>query len=374
MKLSLSLLKEDLYSLGKLTEYYLEELPIRDRVSALEEIEKPGKAFYVAFKGLRENPYDSKLYRQFRDLTVNYASHYYVNLSYRKVGSPYFLTLSQELLLKLENSLYGGISTESNFLMRKGGTFSESSLYSHWINLYVRKLFNNSQLKVGISEYTAKGRSKTGFSVSGSVNGPHQSNLTVKVYRGSPTDISEPATLSCWKEGSNVSLSVPYSNRLGIYTSLERTGYFSADGSKIGNGTLLYGELSFKLRTGYPDYTLRAYVQRGIYSERDHKNTFTDRISKFKPADVLPESYYQIGAGFSFGSENRFNFVRVWRPFFNSEVSYSNTYGWGSSITGGIGGSLFGKDSLRVELQLFKGFKGRGTNGFTVESGYRKWF
>ena len=374
MKLSLSLLKEDLYSLRKLTKYYLEELPIRDRVTALEEIEKPGKAFLIAFKGLNDNPYDNKLYRQFRDLTVNYASHYYVSLSYRKVGAPYFLTLSQELLLKLENSLYSGISTRSNFLTRKGGTFSENSLYSQWINLYVKKLFKNSQLKIGISNFSVKGKSEIGFSASETVRGPHQSSFTLEAYKGAPTEISEQAIISCWKEGFKLTFTVPYNNRIGLYTSVEKNGYFSADGSKIGNRTTIYGELSFKLRTGYPDYTLRTYVQRGIFNERKHKNTFTDRISKFKPSDILPENYYQIGAGFNFGSENRFSFVRVWRPFFSSEINYSNTYGWGSSVTGGVGGSLFGKDSLRIEVQFFKGFKGKGTNGFTVESGYRKWF
>ena len=373
MKLSLSLLEEDLYSLRRLTEYYLKELPIRDRVTALEEIDQQGKAFWVAFKGLTDNPYDNKLYRQFRDLTVNYASHYYADLSYRKVGAPYFITLSQDLLIKLENSLYGGISVKSNFLIERGN-FSESSLYSHWLDLFVKKLFNNSQLQLGLTGYKVKGETKFGFSASETVTVPHQSSFTVKIYGRAPTEISEPAILGCWKEGFNINLSVPYNNRIGLYTSLEKNGYFSAEGRKIGKGTTLYGEVSFKLRTGYPDYTIRVYGQRGIFKERKHMNTYVDRISNFKPADVLPENYYQLGVGFNFGSENRFSFVRVWRPFFSSEINYSTTYGWGSSITGGVGGSLLGKDSLRIELQIFRGFKGKGTNGFTLEGGYRKWF
>ena len=374
IKLSLALLQKDLYSLDKLTEHYLNQLPIRDRVEALKEIKQIGKGVTTAYRGLEENPYNSKLYRQLRDLAVKYSPHYYLDFSYQKRGAPRFFVASNKLQVRLGDSTYGGVDLKNWFLTSKGNVFSEENLYSHWLRLYAKKLFNNSLLSFGINGVKEKNNSKVGFFVSSSTALPHQSELSFKLFRNAPTDISEIAILSCTKTGGKLSLSIPYNNRISLFTSTERDNYSSTDGKSIGKETTFYSELSFRLRSGYPDYLIRFYLQRSIFSEGNHAGSLADRISQYKPADVLPESYYQLGAGISFGSENRFSFVRVWRPFFSADINYSTSYGWGESTLIGIGGSLFGRDSLRFEVQLFKGFKGRGTNGFIVKSGYKLWF
>ncbi len=123
IKLSLALLQKDLYSLDKLTEHYLNQLPIRDRVEALKEIKQIGKGITTAYRGLEENPYDSKLYRQFRDLAVKYSPHYYLDFSYQKREAPYFFVASNKLQIRLGSSAYEGVDFKDWFLTSKGESF-----------------------------------------------------------------------------------------------------------------------------------------------------------------------------------------------------------------------------------------------------------
>lgn len=374
IKLSLALLKEDLYTLNYLTNKFLPLLPIRDRVTALNTIKKPGKALNIAFVGLEKNYFDNRLFRQFRDITVMFKSHCYLEVSYQKRSSSQFLFASNNLKLKVANSLFSRVKVQSWFLTDRGSVFSKSGLYSNNAKLYLEKLNNTSNISIGFLLNRNNRNSETGLFISAKLKGPHNSEFNTAVFSGAPTDVSELAILTCTKRGVQANFSIPFNNRLGVFTSAEKSFFNSTRGEEIGKGMELYGEITYRLRAGYPDYTLRTYIQRAIYNETKHRNTLPDEVSKFIQSRVLPQSYSLIGIGLNFGSENRESFVRVWRPFFGADLSYSTSYGWGTGFIGGIGGSLFGRDNFHLQINFYRGFEGRGVTGVSLQGGYRRWF
>ncbi|SMP08329.1 Tetratricopeptide repeat-containing protein [Desulfurobacterium pacificum] len=373
MRLSLALYKDDRYMMERLLSKYLEILPVRDRVAALEEIEKFGKAFVVAYKGLEENREDNRLYCQFRDLIVNYASVFSADLTFNRSGRFSYLSPHFKLRWHFEDDTYFTFES-NNLLSLNGGNVLSERKGTADVAVGLKRYFHKSSLSGGVTIFRAGGRERRGFYLKGSRSFYRGSQLTVKLYVNALSDVSEIASFSTLKSGGGFEYSFPITNKYGFFSSFYLDRYYSVDGVYVGRGRELYSELSYKARSGYPDYLFRLFFSVNEYAESDHTNSYADKISEYKPADVLPDSFYQLGVGLNFGFENRNSFVRVWRPYFDSSLSYSSKYGMNASVLLGIGGKLFGDDNLHIEGTVFNGFKGTNSSGWTITSGYRLWF
>jgi len=145
----------------------------------------------------------------------------------------------------------------------------------------------------------------------------------------------------------------PYS-RLSFYSSLELSEFYSQDIKRLGTGFYMYNEAQYKLRFGYPDYTLRVFYSYGNYREKAGSKGVVEQLSPFTAFRVLPENYYTIGLGFSFGFEHKYSYTRFWRPFFDASLAYNSLGGLGISTEVGIGGAVFGNDNLSLGLSFRK--------------------
>jgi len=130
---------------------------------------------------------------------------------------------------------------------------------------------------------------------------------------------------------------------------VEADRFLSQGRTYLGGGTVESGELGYRVRTDYPDYTVRVVGVRGDYHASDAP---AGLMSRLIPTDngpatgstVMPKSYTQYGAFVGFGNQQRKQYSRAWRPFVDVGVVHDSSQGWGPQVNVGLAGSVFGGD------------------------------
>jgi hypothetical protein len=354
MWLNLALWQDDRYLALQLLESKLEALPIRDRVEALRRVGQPRRALELAFKGLEENPYDYQLYKQFRDLAVQESNKVSLEVSHQKRDAYGQFIERLEVETKLGDTNYSVGFRSSTFQPTyKDDQVARQKVGGYQAEIYLRRRFDRGYIGFGIGQLERL-RSVANFRLFG------ESYLFSGLSAGFEVGYRQPSTESLYlelgglKNYAKLSLTfTPYS-RLSFFSSLELSEFYSQDIKRLGTGFSTYNQAQYKLKAGYPDYTLRAFFSYGNYREKAGSKGVIEQLIPFTAFRVLPESFFSIGLGFSFGFEHKDSYTRFWRPFFDASLAYNSLGGLGISTEVGIGGAVLGNDNFSVGLSFSK--------------------
>jgi polysaccharide biosynthesis protein PelB len=354
MWLNLALWQDDRYLVLQLLESDPEALPIRDRVEALRRVGQPRRALELAFKGLEENPYDYQLYKQFRDLAVQESNRVSLEVTHQKREAYGQLIERLEVETKLRDTNYSVGFRSSTFQPTyKKDQVIKQKVGGYQAEIYLRRRFDKGSLGFGIGQLERL-RSVANFRLFG------ESYLFSRLSAGFEVGYRQPSTESLYlelgglKNYAKLSLTFTPYNRLGFYSSLELSEFYSQDIKRLGTGFYTYNQAQYKLKAGYPDYTLRAFFSYGNYREKAGSKGVIEQLSPFTAFRVLPENYYAVGLGFSFGFEHKYSYTRFWRPFFDASLAYNSLGSLGISTEIGLGGAVFGRDNFSVGLSFSK--------------------
>jgi hypothetical protein len=213
-----------------------------------------------------------------------------------------------------------------------------------------------------------------------------------------------------WKTESNVSLPMQvagYENSLHAsmtYTLGKReylriaprtSRYFSQFGDDMGSGNFLDMEFGYRIRTEYPDWRMRGYLTRQLFSVGDgissesfarlplvaqtavlnaFANNSIDQVHYF-----VPESSTSWGGCWGMG-ENlagqnlQTTYTRAWRPFFNLCANHNTIGGSGASGSVGVAGSIAGEDHVFIELRSSDGTQTGNSSSNALVVRYRRYF
>ena len=151
----------------------------------------------------------------------------------------------------------------------------------------------------------------------------------------------------------NVSVSVRWNatNRIYASATFEAARYYSQARNNVGSGTNTSAELGYRVRTTYPDYTVRVIGVRGNYHASGAPDGLLGRLIPSDAgtptaATVMPQSYTQYGAFIGFGTDTQNTYSRAWRPYLDVGIVHDSNQGWGPQASAGIGGSVLGGDRL----------------------------
>ena len=362
MYLNMALLYDDRDWQKKLLEKYSEILPIRDRVEALRRTGQLKKAGYYAFKGLEENREDYLLYKQFRDLVVDYYSKFEDTLSYTRFGDVDFLTNELNLRHYITKGIYLQYESMSWFKLSNKNNLLKDVRNVYYNGLKLTRITNRGRWELGVSLLSSF-ENVFGASASYYVYLSNKTNMQLGVSLNKPSYESIYMLQAGMKDILSTSFQHRFNNRLGLTGNASYERYKSQDGKNIGKGFANYTELYYKLRVGYPDYTFRLFMLNTFYSEKSVDKGVINKVSLIPNPDVLPESYSLMGLGFSFGFENRDSYTRVVRPFSDSSLTFDTLGRLGIGLSGGIGGALFGQDNFSIGLSYASNFM-RSTKPF----------
>jgi len=156
------------------------------------------------------------------------------------------------------------------------------------------------------------------------------------------------------RELLNVAANLQLSQREFAALSAEASRFSAQGGGAVGTGRTLRLELGHRLRTEYPDLSLRASFADLRYAPA--AGVAANLLPLLPPAaratatnaQLLPASTQQAGLSLVFGESARERYTRAWRPFgmvsFTHDRNNGHEYAW----TLGAGGSLFGSDELSL--------------------------
>jgi polysaccharide biosynthesis protein PelB len=169
--------------------------------------------------------------------------------------------------------------------------------------------------------------------------------------------------------------------------------YFTQSGDALGDGRTLDLEFGYRIRTEYPDWRLRTFLNRQLFSRPSAYSpelaarlptdfvaavirdlSFTDQVTYF-----IPNSSTTLGAcwgmGENLGGQSlQGTYSRAWRPFFDLCLNHNTLNGTGLNGTFGVAGSVTGEDHLLMQLQGSDGTQpgSSPTNSLAVR--YRRYF
>ncbi|RZT36431.1 tetratricopeptide repeat protein [Cupriavidus agavae] len=146
--------------------------------------------------------------------------------------------------------------------------------------------------------------------------------------------------------------------RLGLreYISgrVQYNHFYGQDRTALGHGMVYDLEAGYRIRTQYPDYTVRIVGTRGIYSANG--GTLSPTLQRLMPPDddetnptfYMPRSFTQAGLLFSFGTDLIDDYTRKWRPFMEAGALYDSRAKHNFRGQLGVAGSVFGNDHMAV--------------------------
>jgi hypothetical protein len=172
-------------------------------------------------------------------------------------------------------------------------------------------------------------------------------NIQLSVDKAAKADESVYLMVGGYKDavGFQTRYSILGSSTVGVY--LEEAKYFSDDGVSLGSGISGRVDYSYLQRSAYPDISITPYYTFGYFDEKSGSKGVIDEMLSFSDTKVISDDFWYTGVDLSYGMENRYNYVRVWRPFFSVSPYYNgreDQFNYGFSA--GIGGELFGQDNL----------------------------
>jgi hypothetical protein len=113
------------------------------------------------------------------------------------------------------------------------------------------------------------------------------------------------------------------------------------------------GEIGYRIRTNYPDYTFRLVGAHGDYGASGNADALISRLIPAAAGPVtastfIPQTYSQYGFFFGFGNDLIDQYTRAWRPFLDVGLQHDSNQGWGPAISLGLAGTIFGGDHAAI--------------------------
>ncbi|KDP85247.1 hypothetical protein CF70_014910 [Cupriavidus sp. SK-3] len=146
----------------------------------------------------------------------------------------------------------------------------------------------------------------------------------------------------------------------------EYSRFHGQDGTSLGNGMVYDVELGYRIRTAYPNYTVRLVGTHGSYNTSG--GTLSNKLASLVPAGgeatpafYMPQSFTQAGVTFGFGTELIDDYTRKWRPFAEVGLLHDTRAGQNFRVQLGVAGRAFGNDHLSMYVQHETAARNGGT-------------
>ncbi|RUM29886.1 MAG: hypothetical protein DSY32_02800, partial [Aquifex sp.] len=246
MWLNLALWQDDRNLALKLLEKEVEALPIRDRVEALIRTGQLKSALGLAFKGLEDNPYDYLLYKQFRDVLMEYEDFFSLETGYvsRKGFSGVKNTFKAKFRL-IDKGL--GLGFEGFHIVPVDRDKKElaKAQNAYYFSLSIEKLFDKGKYRIGLGR-TGNLKAQTALYITLSSYIFKRTYGEISLGKSVPSDETLYLMLGGMKDYVKLSFTHNVTNRMWITLQFSGNKYYATDYTYLGKGFTGYGELTYK--------------------------------------------------------------------------------------------------------------------------------
>lgn len=376
-RLAIALAEDDVRTIEQVLDERAAALPLYSRIDGSMRVDRQGEAQALAFHGLDGAPDDTELHTRLVDASMfwnqsidasieNYVEH---PLDYVQQTLAASMKLSDHYMIGLRARQRMQRSTDTTQLVNLPSVDRSA-------DVFVRRMTRDSLFSVDVgrrdavsSFYTARANATLGR------NSPV--SFTVSAQRSA--EVTEQQTLTVGGVKDDVSGAATWqpSPRWTFTASIEGDRFYSQARNFIGSGVLEQAEIDYKIRTDYPDYTVRLTGAHGTYNSSGQPDALLQRLAP--PAlgaltadNFMPNSFSQFGAFVGFGNDLPDRYTHAWRPYLDVGMVHDTNQGWGLETDVGIAGSVFGGDRAAVYFQHERIASG-GAAATVIGARYR-WF
>ncbi len=355
-QLTIALAEEDAGKVAQILDTRSASLSRYNRIDGESLIDRQGAAQAHAFAGLDGAPDDDQMHERlvdtslFWDQSVDASVESYVEHPLDYVQQ----TLSASL--KLSDHYLIGLSGVQRF-QRTGDTTQLVNVDSvdRQATLVIRRQTRDSVVKGSFGRRDGLDSFYT-FRLDATAGAASPLALTGAIARNAESNETQTLFVGGMKDLAMGSLLWQISPRWSFSASVEADRFYSQARTFVGTGIVQQAEITYKIRTDYPDYTLRFVGAHGGYHDSGQPDAL---LARLVPADAgpvsaatfMPNSYTQFGAYVGFGTDLAEQYTRAWRPYLDVGVVHDTVQGWGVNADVGIAGSVFGSDHAAIYFQ-----------------------
>lgn len=355
-QLTIALADNDVPQMERLLAAERSRLPIYDRIDAALAADRPGEAVHLAYTGLDGAPADDELHTRFVEATMAWpqsidagvTNHVEHPLDYVEQTLAATRKLSERYMIGALGVQRFQRSTDSSQLVNVPSV-DRSIAFS----LQRQTLDSMLSVTAGRREalnsfYTLELAAQTGR------NSPL--TLGMRFGRNRMADENQLLAVGGMKDELVGDATWRITQRMSITGSIEADRFYSQARNFLGSGVLATGEISYRIRTNYPDYTVRLVGMRGNYHASGNADSLVSRLIPLanQPAtaiDFMPSTYTQYGLFFGFGNDLLTRYTRAWRPYLDVGIVHDSNQGWGPGVNVGLAGTVFGGDHAALFLE-----------------------
>jgi lipopolysaccharide biosynthesis regulator YciM len=351
--IAIALAENDKPAMQRLLDQKDASISLNNRIDASVQVDRPGVAEDLAFRGLDGAPLDSEMHGRLEQTALSWPQSLDATVT----------SYVEHPLDYIEQTLAGSIKVADLYMVGVNGIqrFQHSTDSSQLTNVpsvdrsvqfFARRQTYDTAFMVTAGRREAL---DSFYSVALSAEWGRNSPLSVGLRAGRNQIAQESQALQVGGMKDNVIGNFTYRVTQHLYASgsVEFDRFYSQARSYLGSGVLSTGEIGYRIFTNYPDYTLRLVGAHGDYGASGNADALISRLvpvaaGPVSAATFVPQTYSQYGFFFGFGNDLIDQYTRAWRPYLDVGLQHDSNQGWGPAVSLGLAGTIFGGDHAAI--------------------------
>ncbi|MFS8977395.1 tetratricopeptide repeat protein [Cupriavidus necator] len=354
-EIALALDSHDMEALDRVLERQAGRVPVTSQIEANLRLDRLGAAQTLAFEAQEVARTDDALQETLQDALLYNAQAIEPRVSFTH----------QKPLEYTEGSLAGGLRLWDGYDLNLRGTWRDQRSTDPTQLVNVPSSDRRADLSLGYRDNSKRWLATAGYREGldrmatarffGEWN--QQGRLQFSTLAGLNQPAEESAALRVGGARDVFALGATY--RLGLREfvggRIEYSSFRGQDRSALGHGIVYDVEAGYRIRTAYPDYTVRVVGTHASYSANG--GSLTSRMASLVPAGgeatpgfYMPQGFTQAGVLFGFGTGLLDDYTRKWRPFGEVGLLRDTRARQNFRMRLGVAGSVFGNDHLSLYI------------------------
>lgn len=352
-QLAIALANDDVRKIDALLDDRTAVLPLANRIDGASRADRQGQAQALAFAGLDGAPDDDDMHQRLVDTSLfwnqsieasvdNYVEHPLDYVQQTLGGS---LKLSDHYMIGMRAYQREQRSADTTQLVGVDPLDRAAEFYA-------RRLTHDTRAELGFGRRTALDSFYT-FRAEATVGTNSPLSFNASVARNAEATELQTLQVGGMKDKAMGGFTWQMTPRWSVSGSIEADRFYSQARTFVGSGAVQQAEIDYKIRTEYPDYTLRFVGAHGQYNDSGQSDAL---LARLLPADAgpatastfTPNSYTEFGAYIGFGNDLVDRYTHAWRPYLDVGTVHDTVQGWGVDANVGIAGSVFGGDQAAL--------------------------
>jgi len=355
-RLTIALAENNVGEMERLLDLERSRLPVYDRIDATIAVDHPDRAQQLAFDALGGAPEDTELHTRVTETTLDWPQSIDANVTNYIEHPLDYVEATLAGSRKIAERYLVGVTAVQHFQHSTDITqLVNVPSVDRWLNIYGERRTRDTSFTITGGRRVASASFYT-LDLAGEVGRNSALTLGLRAGRNQVADETQTLLVGGMKDNLIGDFTYRMTQHITLTGSVEADRFYSQARTYMGSGVLSTGEVSYRIRTQYPDYTLRALITHGGYGASGQADGLISRLlpvalQPATPRDFMPDTYTQYGFFFGAGNDLLEQYTHRWRPFFDVGLLHDSIQGWGPQMSVGIAGTVFGGDHVAVFLQ-----------------------